>query len=42
MEKVCRCRKGGFALCWKNEINIQVTLFSQNHIDVIVTESVDI
>lgn len=33
-----RKRRGGLVLFWRHEINIQVSSFSQNHIDVIVIE----
>ncbi|XP_048494509.1 uncharacterized protein LOC125494761 [Beta vulgaris subsp. vulgaris] len=34
-----RKRRGGLVLCWKQEIDIRVTTFSQNHIDVRVIET---
>ena len=35
-----RKRKGGLAILWRNEIQIQVMSFSQNHIDVMVDDGV--
>ena len=37
-EGVGRKRSGGLVLFWKMEMNVQVTSWSQNHIDVIVSE----
>ena len=34
-------RKGGLVLFWKHDINIQITTWSQNHIDAAVTEPDD-
>lgn len=36
-----RKRRGGLVLFWKQEITIQITTWSQNHINVIVTEAHD-
>ena len=36
----CKGRSGGLALLWKNELKVDVQLYSDSHIDVIVDHGV--
>lgn len=40
-EGVGRKRRGGLVLLWQNELNIQITTMSANHIDVLVEDSIN-